>query len=161
MRVRKINTAKRRDVHQFIDFPFDLYRENDQWVLPLVSDARRALNRDEHLFFQHSTADLFVAKGDGQTLGRIGAMDNRNYNDHQQASVAFFGFFDVVEDVEVAQALFDAAFGWARARGLDRMVGPRGLIGIDSGGVLVEGFEHRPAIGVTWYKRHRNYRRAV
>jgi GNAT superfamily N-acetyltransferase len=148
--IRKLDTKRRRDVQQFVNFPFELYRNCFLWVPPVVSNARLALNRREHPFYSHSTADFFVAESNGQTLGRIAVMRNRNYNAYRQTRAAFFGYFDVVDDVGVARALFDAALDWARARGLEEIIGPRGLTGIEGGGVLVEGFEHRPAMGAAY-----------
>jgi hypothetical protein len=77
-------------------------------------------------------------------------MDNRRYNEFRGDNTAFFGFFDAVEDEAVSRALFEAAFNWARSRKLARIIGPKGLIGADSNGVLVEGFEQRGAMGVPY-----------
>lgn len=150
MQIRMLSTANRRDVEQFVGFPFELYRDCPQWVPPLVSDAKRNLNRSKHPFYRHSAADFFLAESDGRTLGRIAVMENRRHNAHRQARSAFFGFFHTVEDVGVARALFSAALDWARARGLEEMIGPKTLIGTDAGGVLVEGFEHRPALTIPY-----------
>lgn len=150
MRIRKIDTQHKRDVKQFVGFPFELYRGDPLWVPPLLSSARQILNRHKHPFYRHSTADFFVAESQGQTVGRIAAMQNRRYNAHRGSQAAFFGYFEAVDDVEVARRLFDAVFDWARARGLEEVIGPKGLLGTEGGGVLVEGFEHRPALGVTY-----------
>jgi hypothetical protein len=150
VQVRKLRTENQRDVKQFAMFPFDLYRFCSQWVPPLISAVKENLNRSKHPFYRHSKADFFVVESEGQVLGRIAVGYNRNFNKYQRSNLAFFGFFEAVEDREVAQTLFDAAFAWARARGADGIAGPRGLIGSDGGGVLVEGFEHRPAMGVSY-----------
>lgn len=150
MRVRQIDTTRPADVRQFVTFPFKLYRPCPQWVPPLVSGVQLALDRQRHPFYQHSTADFFVAESEGQTLGRIATIHNRNYNAHKGTPTASFYFFEVVEDTSVAHALLDAAIGWARGRGLTEMIGPKGLLGSDSAGVLVEGFEHRPAISIAY-----------
>ncbi len=150
MRVRRIDTSKAKDVHQFIDFPFTHYRDSPQWVPPLVGDMKLALNRDKHPFYRHSTADFFVAEEGNQTLGRIAVIDNCPYNDYHGSNTAFFYYFETVEDFDVAQALFNAASEWALDRRLDRIVGPRGLLRGDGHGLLVEGFEHRPAMGIPY-----------
>lgn len=150
MRVRKLDTENVRDVERFVLFPFDLYRSCSQWVPPMISGVKRDLNRRKHPFYAHSDADFFVAESDGQVLGRIGVLYNHNYNAYHKTNVAFFGFFEVVEDQQVASELFDAAFAWGRARGADSIMGPKGLIGSDGAGVLVKGFEHRPAQGTTY-----------
>lgn len=150
MQIRQLDTDDRRDVEQFVGLPFELYRDCPQWVPPLVDDARRNLNRNKHPFYHHSTADFFLAESDGHTLGRIAVMENRRHNAYRQVRSAFFGFLDVVDDVEVARALFSAALSWAWDRGLEEMIGPKTLVGTEAGGVLVKGFEHRPALTIPY-----------
>lgn len=150
MQVRQLDTERRGDVEQFIRFPFQLYQSCPQWVPPLLAQERAVLDRGQHPFYRHSTADFFVAEQDGQTLGRIAVLHNRNYNAYHQARAAFFGYFEVVNDPAVARALFAATFDWARDRGLGEIMGPKGLLGVDAGGVLVEGHTHRPAMGVPY-----------
>jgi len=150
MRIRRINTSRAEDVRQFIDFPFELYRNSAQWVPPLVADMKLALNRDKYPFYRHSTADFFVAERQDHTVGRIAVVDNRPYNDYHGSNTAFFYYFETVEDFDVAQALFSAASEWALDRRLERVIGPRGLLRGDGHGLLVKGFEHRPAMGIPY-----------
>lgn len=150
MQVRKIDTSRRGDVHQFVQFPFELYRDYPQWVPPIVSDMKLALNRHKYPFYSHSHADFFVAEEGGRTIGRIAAIDNQPYNEYHRSNTAFFYFFEVIEELDVARALFDVAFDWARDRDLNTAVGPRGLLRGDGHGLLVDGFEHRPAMGVPY-----------
>jgi len=112
-------------------------------VPPLYIDAYLPLNRKKHPFFEHSDADFFLALRDGKVVGRICAGVNKRFNDYHKTKKAQFYFFDSIDDLEVAKALFDAAFDWARQRGLDTMIGPKGLSPFDGYGILVEGFEHR------------------
>ena len=149
MRVHQLDTNNKKDVRQFVNFPFELYRHCPQWVPPLVATAKDNLDRRKHPYYRHSSADFFVVESEGQTLGRMAMLNNRNYNDYRGSNTAFFSYFEVVKDIEVARALFDIAFAWAKANGLTEIIGPRGLIGVD-GSVLVEGFEHRPALTMTY-----------
>lgn len=149
MQVRKLDTTRKSERKRFVDFVFELYKDAPLWVPPLYGDALTILNKDKHPFYQHSVADFYIAESEGQTLGRMAMLENRNYNGYHKSKAAFFGYFEVVEDIEVARALLKVAVEWARGRGLDTILGPRGVIGID-GSVLVEGFEHRPAIGIPW-----------
>ena len=150
MHIRKLDTSVGGDVRQFIRLPFELHRDDEQWVPPLIPDMRLALNRDRYPFYAHSNADFFIAEEGHRTLGRIAVIDNRRYNDYHDSKTAFFYYFEVVEDLETARALFDAAFDWAQARGLNLIMGPRGLLRGDGHGLLVEGYEHRPAMGVPY-----------
>ena len=149
MHIRKLDTTRKQDVTQFVQFPFELYRENRCWVPPIVSDMRSILNQNKHPFYQHSAADFFVVEQNGKTLGRMAMLVNRNFNRYQERNAAFFGYYEVVEDSSASQLLFDATLTWAHENKLDEIIGPRGVIGID-GSVLVEGFEYRPAIGIPY-----------
>jgi GNAT superfamily N-acetyltransferase len=148
--ILRVDLTNRKQLKQFIHFPFHLYQNCPQWVPPLVKDAYYDFNPEKGLFFQHSQAQLFLAEDNGKTTGRLAVMDNRRFNDFRGDTMAFFGFFDVVEDLPTSQALFQAAFKWARSQGLTRMIGPRGLMSSDNSGVLVEGFQHRAAMGLPY-----------
>jgi len=92
MKVRPIDLDLRRDVWQFVKFPFILYSACPLWVPPLVSEAMDNLNRQKHPFYQHSSAQFFLAESEGQVLGRMSVMDNRHANIYRQTQTAFFGF---------------------------------------------------------------------
>jgi ribosomal protein S18 acetylase RimI-like enzyme len=148
---RKLRLQDRADAKRFIDFPFELYAHNDQWVPPLVSGVRKTLNRSKHPFYRHSQAEFFVAEDErGQMLGRIAVLANRHYNDYHKSRTAFFCYFDTVDDVHVAQRLFEAADAWARDHDLDTLIGPKGFLRSDGMGILIEGFEHRAAPGIPY-----------
>lgn len=150
MRVRQLDTDSRRDVNTFVRFPFRLYRNCRQWVPPLISDVKRSLDASTHPYYRHSAAAFLVAERDGRTLGRIAVMDHRPHNEYLGKTSAFFSLFEAVDNADVARGLFEAAFRWARARGLDEMVGPKTLGSAEPAGILVEGFEHRPALGMAY-----------
>lgn len=150
MWIRKVDTSRASDVRRFIRLPFDLYRKSDLWVPPLISDMRLALNRDKYPFYRHSDADFFIAEEGQRTVGRIAVIENRPYNTYQDSRTAFFYYFEAVKDGAVAQALFEAAFEWIRERELNLLIGPRGLLRGDGHGLLVDGFEHRPAMGIPY-----------
>jgi GNAT superfamily N-acetyltransferase len=150
MQLRTLDTTRKRDVRQFIQFPFDLYRGCPYWVPPLVSDLELALNRQKHPFYRHSTADFLVVERDGKTMGRIAVGENCPFNEYQHRKAAFFNYVDFVDDASVSRALFDAAFDWARGRGLNQIIGPKGLLVLEGSGILVEGFDHRPSMTMTY-----------
>jgi len=141
--IEKVDTDNKSQVKRFVDFYYDLYKDCPQWVPPLFVDAYLPLNRKKHPFFEHSEADFFMAIRDGKMVGRICAGENKPFNEYHKTKKAQFYFFDTVDDLEVAKTLFEAAFDWARQRGLDTMIGPKGLSPFDGYGVLIEGFEHR------------------
>ena len=140
--VRQIDVRDKKQVKQFVMFPWKLYQGHPQWVPPIIMDMKAMLNPDKHPFYEHSDADFFMAFRDGESVGRIAALENKLYNQHQGKKQAQFYLFDCVEDQEVAQALFERVFDWAKARGLNQVVGPKGLSSFDGYGIQIEGFEH-------------------
>jgi hypothetical protein len=141
--IEKVDTNNKSQVKRFVMFYYDLYKDCPQWVPPLYMDAYLPLNRKKHPFFEHSEADFFLAVRDGKVVGRICAGENKLFNEYHKTRKAQFYFFDTIDDLEVAKALFDAAMDWARQRGLDTMIGPKGLSPFDGYGILVEGFNQR------------------
>jgi GNAT superfamily N-acetyltransferase len=150
MRIRLVDPRSRRDVKQFVRLPFALYRRCPQWVPPLMADVARALDPERHVFYRRSQAAFFLAESEGSVVGRLAVLDNRPYNDYHGSDVAHFCLFEAVDDRAVAEGLFAAAERWARQRGLTRLVGSKGMLRADGLGVLVEGFEHRPAVGIPY-----------
>jgi GNAT superfamily N-acetyltransferase len=148
--IHKIDMTDPRDVERFIRFPFHLYRDCPQWVPPVVSSVRKQLDRDRHPFYSHSDADFFLALQAGEVVGRIAVLEPRKRNARRDQSGAFFYMIEAVDDIEVARALFASAFEWARSRGLETISGPDGFLAGDGLGVLVKGFEHRPAMGIPY-----------
>ncbi len=149
--VEKVNTANRGEVRRFLHLPFRLYRGNPLWVPPILIDAATQLNPDKHPFYEHSAAEFFLARRDGEDVGRIALLENRLYNRYHGKQQAQFYLFECVDDLEVARTLFERGFEWARARGLTQIVGPKGFGALDGYGMLVEGFEFRPAMTMMNY----------
>ena len=151
MQIRRIDTSNPHDVHRFIRFPAELYRNNPYWVPTMAGEMRAALNPKKHPFYQHSQAAFFIAERGKQTLGRIAILDNKRYRQQSKSETGLFYFFEVVEDFEVAHALVEVSSQWAREQGLDTLVGPKGLAQGDSIGLLVEGFDYMPAMGIAYH----------
>jgi GNAT superfamily N-acetyltransferase len=149
--IEQIDTASKKDAKRFVDFPYRLYKDCKQWVPPLLVDAYMFLDKKKHPFFEHSDADFFVAVRDGKVVGRIGAIENRPYNQYHHKKTANFYLFESIDDQDVANALFERVFDWARKRGLTQLVGPKGFGPLDGYGIQVEGFEHRQMMNMMNY----------
>jgi GNAT superfamily N-acetyltransferase len=149
--IEKIDTESKKDVKSFVDFPYKLYKDCKQWVPPLLVDAYMFLNKKKHPFFEHSEADFFMAVKDGEVVGRIATIENKTYNKFHNKKTANFYLFETIEDQEVAKALFERAFEWARKRGLRQLVGPKGFGPLDGYGIQVEGFEQRQMMNMMNY----------
>lgn len=131
----------RSALRDFTQFQIDLYRGNDYYVPPLVSDDIEALSPGKNPAFDFCEAAYFMAYRDGKPVGRIAAIINSQVNRNCDTKICRFGFMDFVDDMEVSRALFDAAEDWGRRKGMNRMVGPLGFTDMDREGLLVEGFE--------------------
>ena len=141
--IEKIDTKDRKKVNEFVQFQYDLYKGTPQFCPPFVNDIKLMLNRKKHPFFEHSLADFFLARDEkGKVVGRIAAMENKPFNEYHKVKKCQFYLFDVVDDQEVADKLFEAVFNWAHEHGLNEVVGPKGFSAFDGYGILIEGFEH-------------------
>jgi hypothetical protein len=150
MRIRQLDLDHPRDVRQFIELPFHLYKRDSLWTPPLRSSMRFDLDRSRHPTYRHTEMACLVAEEDGRTLGRLMVFHNRHYTQHTGLPDAFFHHFECEDHGAAARGLFDAASDWARARGLTALRGPRDLIGATASGLLVDGFQHPPAMGVPY-----------
>lgn len=149
--VREIDLADQAGVARFIRFPFELYRGVPQWTPPVWLEMAELMDPKKNGFFDHSSGGFFLAERAGAVVGRIAALRQRFYNEQHQNDTAFFYWFESVDDQAVADALFSAAAGWARARGLRRILGPIGFTQPDPPGILVRGFEHEGTMNVPWH----------
>lgn len=151
IQIIEIDTDNPQQVRQFIELPYRLYKDSPEWVPPLLSDIRHMLNRKRHPFYRHSEAAFYLAMDrEGIPTGRLAVLENRNYNSFNQTHSAFFFLFECEQDNVSARELFSSACNWARARGLAEIIGPKGFSALDGLGLLVEGFEHRPAFGIAY-----------
>ena len=145
----------RRGMARFIDAAWRVNDENAQrgasgpWVPPLRMAIRDAIN-PKNPFYRHADRALFVAERNGVPVGRVAAIENRGHNRHHEDRVGFFGFFETVDDAEVASRLLDQAEAWLRDRSLDRARGPISPSMNHESGLLVEGSEHPAAIMTPW-----------
>jgi hypothetical protein len=160
IQIERIDTNRRSDVIRFFKIPFPIFAGNKQWVPPMWGDLSLQLNRRKHPFYEHSEADFFIAVKDGTDAGRIAVLENKPYNQYHARKVASFFLFETVDDPQVAGALFETAFGWARERGLTGMLGPKGFGPLDGYGMLVDGFDQRQTMMMSAYN-HPYYPRMV
>jgi GNAT superfamily N-acetyltransferase len=138
--------ATKRDRERFIKFLWNIYEGNAAWVPPLLMDRRKIMDKRKNPFYRHAEAEFFIAERNGEMVGRIAAIINHHHNQEHQENVGFFGFFESINDQEVANALFDQAKAYLRARGITSMRGPANPSVNDDWGFLIEGFEHPPVI---------------
>jgi hypothetical protein len=151
VKIIKFELSDHYRIQQFIDLQFRIYRDIEQWVPPLVTDLKAVFNLQNNPFYKHSTASFFLAvTDDGAPVGRLAILNNRNYNNYNHTQTAFFYLFECYQDRHVSHELFEAGFEWAHKQGLDSIIGPKGFSALDGMGLLVMGFEHRPAFGIPY-----------
>jgi hypothetical protein len=153
MKLIEIDPSDKHQARLFLDLPFKIYKDIPQWVPLLETDARRMLNRRSHPFYAHSSAAFFLAViGDGaeNVVGRLAVLDNRHFNEHNHEQTAFFYLFECENNPEASARLFAAGEAWIRRRSLTRIYGPKGFTALDGMGLLVKGFDRRPALGIPY-----------
>lgn len=135
-----------KELMQFIKMQWEIYKDDSNWVPPLIMDRKKLLDKVKNPFFQHAEMELFLAFKDGNLVGRIAAITNENHNKFHEDNVGFFGFFESINDRDVANALFEKAEAWLKERGKDGMLGPMNPSTNDEAGLLVDGFDSPPFV---------------
>ena len=143
-----VETKKQRA--EFIDFPHDLYIGDTNYVPELFVGQDDLLNPAKHPFYKHSSAQLFLAYIDNKIVGRIAAIWNNPHNEFNNVKEGQFGFFDCINNQEVANALFDTAKNWIKEKGGEKIVGPINLSTNETCGLLIEGFDMPPVAMMTY-----------
>lgn len=143
IQIQQIDVTSKTQVNQFIQFHYDLYKNCPQWVPPFYSDVKVMLNPQKHPFYDKNVADFFVAIQDGKVVGRIAALENRLFNEYHGKKEAIFYLYDSIDDQQVSDALLNRVFEWAKKRGLDTVIGPKGFTIFDGYGIQIEGNDLR------------------
>ncbi len=136
-----VRVSDRFALARFIGLPYRLHRGDRNWTPPLRRDARALVDPRRNPFYEHAERELLLALVDGRVAGRIAAIHDRRHLETHRDGAGFFGFFECVDDREVAGALFDAAAAWLRERGLALFRGPLSPSLNDEAGLLVDGFD--------------------
>ena len=144
VRIEEVTT--RRQLRAFVKFPWKVYRGDPNWVPPLISERLDHLNPDKNPFYKHAEVSLFLARRGREVVGTIAAFVDHHQVEHLGKKMGGFGFFEVIEDYEVAKLLLDTARTWVKARGMTSMRGPTNFTNNDAPGVLIEGANCPPAM---------------
>ena len=142
--LNKVENANQR--RKFATFPWQIYQDDPLWVPPLLPERLKQLNPQKGTFFSHGEADFFLAYKDGQLAGTIMAAADHSSNASRKLKDGMFGFFECINELEVAARLFAAAEDWMKSRGLSRMIGPFHQDYDSAYGVLIEGRDRPPAL---------------
>ncbi len=148
--IQPIELGNRRQLKTFITFPWKIYRDDPNWVPPLIFDQRQLFTPGKNPYFSHSRAQLFMAFRGEEPVGRISAHENNQHSRVHKDGAGFFGFFECINDQTVSHVLFDAASSWLRERGFKSMRGPLSFSVNDEVGLLIDGFNEPPCIRMTY-----------
>jgi hypothetical protein len=152
--IRETNLSFKKDLKEFIELPWSIYKNDSNWVPPLKMALKDVLNLNKHPFYQTSKIKTWVAEKNGAVVGRIMAINNEAYNSYQKTKVGHFGFFESIDDQEVANKLLSTAESYLKSEGLTSVQGPMNPGTNYECGLLVNGFEDDPQIMMTYNPRY-------
>ena len=154
--IRKVETV--RQLRDFVQFYYDLYRDCPYAVPFLYSDEFSTLRKDKNPAFEFCEADYFIAYRDGKMVGRVAAILNKHANQHWNVKQVRFGYLDFIDDFEVSSALMDTVEKWGKSRGMSQIAGPLGFTDMDREGMLIEGFDRLSTMYInynySYYPKH-------
>lgn len=142
--VHPVRTRSER--RTFLTFPWRIYRGDPLWVPPLLPERKATIDPRRGAFFRRGEADFWIAWRDGEPVGTICAAVDREANRVSGRREGMWGFWECVDDYDVAAALFDCTAQWCRERGLVSMAGPFHLDHEAGYGILIEGRDRPPAL---------------
>lgn len=146
-----IHEAKsKKEITEFIKFPFSLYKNNKYWVPPLIADELETFDKTKNPAFENAEAYFYVAKRNQEIVGRIVAIINWDEVNNQEKKKVRFGWFDVIDDITVSQALLEKVYELGRKNNLEYVEGPMGFSNLDKVGVLTKGYDQMGTM-ITWY----------
>ena len=147
--IREVTEAA--DRKKFVNFPFDLYKNEAMWVPPIKDEEIKMLQSDENPSFDFCDEQFWIAIRNGEVVGRIGAIIQNAYNTERNEKMGRFTRFECVNDIEVAKSLLSTAENWIKSKGMIGVYGPLGFNNLDHQGLLVEGFEYLPSIASEYH----------
>ena len=148
--IQEVTTKK--GMKRFVKFPFEIYKGNPYWVPPIIKGELESLDKDKNPAFEHANAQFFIALKNGKIVGRIAAIINHYEVEKQGIKKMRFGWYDVIDDVEVSKALLEKVQEIGKENQLEYMEGPVGFSNLDKVGVLIDGFDHIGTM-ITWYSQ--------
>lgn len=154
MSLQIVSVRNKPELKEFISFPWRIYKNDPNWVPPLLMEQRTLFNKAKHPFYEHGEVQPFFARRDGRIVGRIAAVINRAHNEFHHDTVGFFGFFESVDDIEVARSLFQAAGDFVKQHNMTVLRGPMNFSTNEECGLLYKGFERPPVVMMPYNPRY-------
>jgi hypothetical protein len=152
--IREINLTVKKDLNEFVDVPWSIYKNDPHWVPPLKMAVRDLLNVKKHPFYQTATVKAWIAYKDNKAAGRIMAVNNHAFNKYQNTKIGHIGFYEAINDKKVAEILFKTSEESLKKDGLTSSQGPMNPGSNYECGLLVEGFNDDPQIMMTYNPKY-------
>jgi ribosomal protein S18 acetylase RimI-like enzyme len=146
-------TLSERHIMRFLKVSYGIYKDDDNWVAPLLMDLKKVFTSANPLF-QHAEIRIWIASRKGQDVGRIAGIYDKAYCATATTPACFFGFFECENDLNTAKKLFEAVSGWALTKGIQKVMGPMNPTTNDECGLLVEGFDTPPSFMMPYNPRY-------
>ena len=131
----------KKDRKEFVTLLWDIYEGEPNWTPPLIMERMNAIDEKKNPYFLHAEVRFWVAYKDGKPAGRISAQIDELVEPQHGVKTGHYGFFDCIDDQDVADALFETACSWLKERGMVEVIGPFSLSINEETGMLVEGFD--------------------
>jgi len=152
--VEVVAVNNKRALDAFVELPFKLYRNDPHWVPPLRIAVKEPLDKKKHPYYANAETELFLARRDGQVVGRVAAILDKAHNRFHEEKAGFFGFFECANDQEAATALLREARQWVSAKGAEILRGPVNPSTNYECGMLIDGFDSDPMVMMTYNPRY-------
>lgn len=152
MSVEIIEVKTRKNLKEFVNFQFQLYKDDPMWVPQLKNDEIKSLRADKNPAFKINTTKFWLAQRNGKTVGRIGGIIPHKYIEKTGEKIGRFTRFESIDDFEVVKALLETAESWAKSQGMAGIDGPLGFTNLDHQAMLIEGFEYLPSVASEYHK---------
>lgn len=152
-----IKTAETsKEYKDFVHFPFSLYKDSKYWVPPISNEELNTMDKSKNPVFKNAEAEYFLAYKNDKIVGRIAAIVNWIEVKEQNKNKVRFGWYDVVDDIEVSKKLIEAVIDFGKKRKLSFIEGPVGFSNMDKAGLLTHGYQELNTM-ITWY--HNSYQK--
>ena len=148
--IEVIKVESKKNVKDFVMFPFELYKDCEYWVPPIINEEIDAMDTKKNPVFKNAEAEFYLAYKDNKIVGRIAAIVNWVEIEEQKKNKLRFGWYDTIDDINVSKALMDKVLEFGKSRKLEFVDGPVGFSNMDKAGLLIEGYDELNTM-ITWY----------
>lgn len=145
-----VEAISKKQLTDFVKFPFKLYKDNPYWVPPIIDDELATFDKEKNPAFENAEAYFYLAYKNNEIVGRIAAIINWEEVNKQEKSKVRFGWFDIIDDIEVTKILLEKVYELGNKHHLEYVEGPMGFSNLDKVGVLTKGYDQIGTM-ITWY----------